>query len=130
MRRLLAFLFAVTLAFSAAMAEDEDLRIEEIVEDVLLDEDGREVPLDADSESAGGEESASDSSGTADQAYSEEAFIPSRGSAYPAREGESGYWTLPMDITDEAAVWEMLMAPITVVDIGKKSGEKEQKNDM
>ena len=31
-----------------------------------------------------------------------------------------------MDITDEAAVWEMLMQPITVVDTGKKSGEKEQ----
>ena len=26
------------------------------------------------------------------------------------------YWTLPMDITDEAAVWEVLMQPITVVD--------------
>lgn len=25
------------------------------------------------------------------------------------------YWTLPMDITDEAAVWEVLMQPITVV---------------
>ena len=125
MRRLLAFLFAMTLAFSAAMAEEEDLLIDEIVEDVLLDEDGREVPLDAaqtaDSESAG-----SDSAGTGEHAFTEEVFIPSRGSAYPAREGESGYWTLPMDITDEAAVWEMLMAPITVVDIGKKSGEKEQ----
>ncbi len=31
------------------------------------------------------------------------------------------YWTLPMDITDEAAVWEVLMQPITVIDGGEKS---------
>ncbi|MER1994854.1 MAG: L,D-transpeptidase, partial [Eubacteriales bacterium] len=36
--------------------------------------------------------------------------------------GASSYWTLPMDITDEEAVWNMLMEPITVVDIGKKKG--------
>ena len=53
-------------------------------------------------------------------------FTPSYASAWPIREGETGYWALPMDITDEAAVWEMLMAPITVVDTGKDSGEKTQ----
>lgn len=30
------------------------------------------------------------------------------------------YWCTPMDITDEAAVWAMLTAPVTVVDIGQK----------
>lgn len=32
-----------------------------------------------------------------------------------ARAGHAGYWETPMDITDEAAVWAMLTAPITVV---------------
>lgn len=32
-------------------------------------------------------------------------------------EHENCYWCTPMDITDEAAVWAMLTAPITVVDI-------------
>ena len=32
-------------------------------------------------------------------------------------EHEGCYWCTPMDITDEAAVWAMLTAPITVVDI-------------
>lgn len=30
------------------------------------------------------------------------------------------YWCTPMDITDEAAVWAMLTAPMTVVDAGQK----------
>ncbi|MCQ2454333.1 MAG: L,D-transpeptidase, partial [Clostridia bacterium] len=30
------------------------------------------------------------------------------------------YWCTPMDIHDEAAVWAMLVAPITVVDVGQK----------
>ena len=115
-RRILAFLAAGLLLFSAAPAEEaEDLLIEEIVEDVLLDEDGAETPLEVLPETQ-----------EASSPVSEELFIPSRGSDYPVQAGEKGYWALPMDITDEAAVWEMLMAPITVVDIGKKSGEKVQ----
>ena len=35
----------------------------------------------------------------------EAAFIPSTGSPAAPREGETGYWVTPMDITDEAAVW-------------------------
>ena len=52
-------------------------------------------------------------------------FTPSLGSPYTSDIG-SAYWTTPMDITDEQAVWDMLMQPITVVDIGKKSGETVQ----
>ena len=33
-----------------------------------------------------------------------------------------GYWLTPMDITDEAAVWTMLMAPVTVL----TGGQQEQ----
>ena len=111
MKKALALLFSALLLFSAAAPAEEDddeLSIEEIVEYVLLDENGEEIT-----------ESAAPS-------VSSEAFIPSRGSAWPLEPAPGSYWSLPMDITDEAAVWEMLMAPITVVDIGKKSGEKAQ----
>ncbi|MGN1370595.1 MAG: L,D-transpeptidase [Aristaeellaceae bacterium] len=44
-------------------------------------------------------------------------YTPSYGSAYPLTEKDEGtYWGTPMDITDEAAVWAMLSAPITVYD--------------
>ena len=45
------------------------------------------------------------------------AFTPSYGSSYDHDLGSS-YWTTPMDITDTERVWNMLMEPITVVDIG------------
>ena len=35
-------------------------------------------------------------------------------------------WTVPMDITDEEAVWQALTAPITVVDDGKSSDQRRQ----
>ncbi len=110
MKKLIALLAAGMLLLpAAAPAEDEEeLITEEIVENVILDDDGEEILLPADP-----------------PAGEEEVFIPSRGSAYPLQPGKD-YWSLPMDITDEAAVWEMLTAPITVVDTGKKSGEKSQ----
>ena len=45
------------------------------------------------------------------------------------RRGEDqtlNYWTLPMDITDEEAVWKVLTAPVTILDNGKKNAEKTQ----
>jgi hypothetical protein len=33
---------------------------------------------------------------------------------------ENCYWCTPMDITDEAAVWNMLIAPVKVIDEGQK----------
>lgn len=38
--------------------------------------------------------------------------------------GELNYWTLPMDITNEAAVWEVMTQPITVLDGNEKSAYK------
>ena len=102
---LAALLLAICLAFPAGAEE-----VEEIVEHVILDDiDGSEIVVEPEESQA-----------------SDGVFTPSYGSAYPAAEGETGYWTLPMDITDEKAVWDMLMEPITVVDIGRKSGEKVQ----
>ena len=54
------------------------------------------------------------------------AFTPSWTSPYYGTDTTANYWTTPMDITDEAAVWAALTADITVVDIGSKSGEKVQ----
>ena len=102
MKRFAALFAALCLLFSAAAAEDE------IIEDIML-EDGET------------EESAPSAPAAADTV-----FTPSFGSPHKSAPGASSYWTLPMDITDEKAVWEMLMEPITVVDIGKKSGEKVQ----
>ena len=35
-------------------------------------------------------------------------------------------WTVPMDITDEDAVWQALTAPVTVLDDGKGKAQKRQ----
>ena len=51
----------------------------------------------------------------------EEVFTPSHGSLY-RDDIASSYWTTPMDISDEETVWNMLMEPITVVDLGKVKG--------
>lgn len=48
-------------------------------------------------------------------------FTPSYGSPYTS-DIASSYWNTPMDITDEEAVWNMLMAPMTVV----KGHQKDQ----
>ena len=52
-------------------------------------------------------------------------FTPAHGSPYEGQDPELNYWTLPMDITDEAAVWEVLMKPITVLN-GKSFGQPEK----
>lgn len=53
-------------------------------------------------------------------------FTPAYTSPYKGTDDTFNYWTMPMDITDEEAVWAMLTAPITVVDTGSKSSEKTQ----
>ena len=53
-------------------------------------------------------------------------YTPNYGSPWYGTDPDVNYWTLPMDITDEDAVWQMLMRPITVVDTGKKNAEKTQ----
>ena len=104
MKKLVSLLLVLTLFLSVSLAEEE---LDEIVEDVMLDEE--EVP-----EEAGG--------GSAAPVSDQSVFTPSYGSEWESAPGASSYWTLPMDITDEEAVWNMLMEPITVVDIGKSKG--------
>ena len=56
----------------------------------------------------------------------ENGFTPSHTSSRRGEDQTLNYWTLPMDITDEEAVWKVLIAPITVLDNGKKNAEKMQ----
>ena len=57
---------------------------------------------------------------------SENGFTPLHLSTRQGEDETLNYWTVPMDITDEEAVWKALIAPITVVDNGKKNAEKTQ----
>ena len=59
-------------------------------------------------------------------AKAEKGFTPAHTSPYRGQDQTLNYWTLPMDITDEEAVWKVLTAPVTVVDNGKKNAEKLQ----
>ncbi len=51
-------------------------------------------------------------------------FTPAYTSPWDGKDTSVNYWTTPMDIKDEAAVWAALIAPVTVIDNGK--GEKAQ----
>ena len=83
---------------------------EEDVEIIWIDLDEGTVSETADEPS---EESVEDEEGV---------FTPSHGSPY-RKDIASSYWTTPMDISDEETVWNMLMEPITVVDLGKVKGK-------
>ncbi len=96
-----ALLAALILLFSAAWAEDSGLMVEEISLEALLS-------------GALEEETAEDAP---------EVFTPSYGSPWKEDLGSS-YWTTPMDITDEETVWNMLMEPINVIDLGSKKNTK------
>lgn len=56
----------------------------------------------------------------------ENGFTPAHTSPRRGEDPTLNYWTLPMDITDEEAVWKVLTSPITVLDNGKKNAEKMQ----
>ncbi len=56
----------------------------------------------------------------------EKGFTPLHTSPRRGEDRTLNYWTLPMDITDEEAIWKVLTAPITVLDNGKKNAEKMQ----
>ncbi|MBQ6382527.1 MAG: L,D-transpeptidase [Clostridia bacterium] len=114
---ILAAVLAVT-AWSgpAGLAEDTpDDFSEEIVEEILLDD---EVPEEAQAEEEAPE--------TAPEPIDQRSFTPSYGSPFTEQAGGSSFWTTPMDITDTDAIWKMLIEPITVIDIGKRSNEKLQ----
>lgn len=94
-----ALLAALILLFSAAFAEESGLEVEEISIETLQEDPQAE----------------------AEETAGPEVFTPSHGSPWDHDLGSS-YWTTPMDITDTEAVWNMLMEPITVVDLGNVKG--------
>ena len=129
---------------------EEEAAAEEFADAIVLetapDEDETEVPVEETEESAEVEQSADDFFSwdapiVIDSTDAEEVivtgpastpvpaldvtFTPSYGSPYPLTEKDQGtYWGTPMDITDEAAIWEMLTAPITVFDSTYKGQKK------
>ena len=110
MKKWFAAALAALMMLSPALAEmpeDEEL----VIEEVMLDDENQEEALPE----------ATEEPEPAEQSV----FTPSYGSPYSQDLGSS-YWTLPMDITDEEAVWNMLMEPMTVVRIGSGNQEKKQ----
>lgn len=57
---------------------------------------------------------------------SQRRYTPAYGSTYS--DAELNYWTLPMDISDEEAVWNVLMQPITV--LNGKSFERPERTQI
>ena len=101
-----------------ASAEDE---IDEIVEDESAEvEEFDEADADIEEELIGDEEAEDETEEEAEEEAEAEpvVYTPAYGSPYT--DDTMNYWTLPMDITDEAAVWEMLMQPMTVIDGNEK----------
>ena len=47
-------------------------------------------------------------------------------SAVTTREDETNYWTLPVGVMDEAAIWEIMTQPIIVIDSSKVNGKSEK----
>ena len=130
-RRILSLMAALALLFPALPAAAGEPE-EEIVEHLDLDDEvfaeeeafSEEETEDEEAESA---EDAEDSGAEALPASEEEAgqvFTPAFTSPYAGQDTSLNYWTLPMDVTAEDKIWQVLMAPITVVDAGK--GERAQ----
>ena len=110
-------------AADEALPEDEDASVED--EDAFMeDEDASMEDEDAfmedeDASVENEDESAEDEGMEVEEVPDPLSFTPSYGSPYT--DETMNYWTLPMDITDEAAVWEMLMQPMTIIDGNEKS---------
>lgn len=84
---------------------------EEVVEEIIFDIEGN--VLDETPEPAATEAPAEAT-----------VFTPSYTSAYT--DETRNYWTLPMDITDEEAVWQVLMQPMTILYSSKDKAERLQ----
>ncbi|MBQ8312673.1 MAG: L,D-transpeptidase family protein [Clostridia bacterium] len=88
-----------------------ELVVEEIVEEIIFDADGNIV-----------EDEPED---TEEVMAEDTVFTPTLGSPYQPDE-PLNYWNMPMDITDEAAVWEVLMQPMTILYSNVDRAERTQ----
>lgn len=89
----------------------EAVAVEEIVEELIFDVDGNIVE----------EETEADEEAVAEDIV----FTPAYGSPYQPDE-PLNYWNMPMDITDEEAVWEVLMQPMTILYSNVDRAERTQ----
>ena len=53
-------------------------------------------------------------------------FTPAHGSPYEGQDTTLNYWTMPMDITDEETVWEVLMQPMTILYSDRDKADRTQ----
>ena len=53
-------------------------------------------------------------------------FTPVYGSPYEGTDTTLNYWTMPMDITDEEAVWNVLMQPMTILYSNRDKADRTQ----
>ncbi|MBQ8161295.1 MAG: L,D-transpeptidase [Clostridia bacterium] len=125
-RRWTAALMALCLMLTMAFAEDwlgewDDEEELDFVEDELFL--GEEEPLYEEPDDPWDQ---AETVQRTPAAASGSAFTPAHTSPYEGLDTTFNYWTMPMDITDEEAVWEMLMQPMTVLDNGKKNAQKAQ----
>lgn len=102
-------------------AEPTEEPVEEVVEEILFDTEGEiiedeEIPEEADPEATGE---------PVEEPAGETVFTPAYGSPYQKDE-PLNYWNMPLDITDEAAVWEVLMQPMTILYSSKDKAERTQ----
>lgn len=53
-------------------------------------------------------------------------YTPAHGSPYEGQDTSLNYWTMPMDITDEETVWNVLMQPMTILYSSRDRAERTQ----
>ena len=110
--RAAALLAGFVLLFGAAYAEEEDIDLNELLDltEIEVDEDEIEIlPPDATL-----------------LARDKQWHTPAEGSLVQC-DHEVCYWKLPMGYTDEAAVWQVLIQPITVLDANQRHQVKIRK---
>ena len=99
-----------------APAEATEEPAEEVVEEIVFDTEGEVIEE---------EEIPEETEVPAEEASGETVFTPAYGSPYQ-KEEPLNYWNMPLDITDEAAVWEVLMQPMTILYSNVDKAERTQ----
>ena len=53
-------------------------------------------------------------------------YTPTHGSPFEGQDTSLNYWTMPMDITDEETIWNVLMQPMTILYSNKDKADRTQ----
>ena len=123
----------LTAAFTAAQADEAWLIEDDSTPGEAVTADGSEAPAEEAHDHVLAETGSSDIDVVEEVLLDEEAefndqskYTPNWTSPAYGMDTTMNYWTMPMDITNEEAVWAMLMQPITVVDSGSKNAQRAQ----